>query len=49
MRGISTGDFNEALTALLGQEVSALSASTISRLKVRRATRSLAGKQHEYL
>ncbi|KAB5494276.1 IS256 family transposase [Serratia sp. RJAL6] len=33
LRGISTGDFNEALAALLGEGASGLSASTISRLK----------------
>ncbi|MGG2143910.1 IS256 family transposase [Symbiopectobacterium sp. RP] len=33
LRGISTGDFHEALRALLGEKASALSASTISRLK----------------
>lgn len=33
LRGISTGDFHEALAALLGKEASGLSASTISRLK----------------
>jgi len=33
LKGISTGDFSEALTALLGPEARGLSASTISRLK----------------
>lgn len=33
LRGISTGDFHEALSALLGEGASGLSASTISRLK----------------
>ena len=33
LRGISTGDFHEALSALLGEAASGLSASTISRLK----------------
>lgn len=33
LRGISTGDFHEALAALLGEGASGLSASTISRLK----------------
>jgi transposase-like protein len=33
LRGISTGDFAETLTALLGQDAPGLSASTISRLK----------------
>ncbi|NJC99834.1 hypothetical protein EWM60_15460 [Candidatus Erwinia dacicola] len=33
LRGISTGDIHEALSALLGEAASGLSASTISRLK----------------
>jgi transposase-like protein len=33
LKGISTGDFSEALTALLGRDAPGLSASTISRLK----------------
>lgn len=33
LKGISTGDFQEALHALLGNEAKGLSASTISRLK----------------
>jgi len=33
LRGISTGDFQEALGALLGKDAPGLSASTISRLK----------------
>lgn len=33
LRGISTGDFHEALKALLGEKANGLSASTISRLK----------------
>jgi transposase-like protein len=33
LRGISTGDFQEVLSALLGKEAPGLSASTISRLK----------------
>lgn len=33
LKGISTGDFSEALTALLGAQAQGLSASTISRLK----------------
>jgi putative transposase len=32
LKGISTGDFSEALTALLGKDVGGLSASTIGRL-----------------
>jgi putative transposase len=33
LRGLSTGDFQEALAALLGKDAPGLSASTISRLK----------------
>ena len=33
LKGISTGDFSEALASLLGPDASGLSASTISRLK----------------
>jgi transposase-like protein len=33
LRGLSTGDFKEALAALLGKDAPGLSASTISRLK----------------
>jgi putative transposase len=33
LKGVSTGAFEEALTALLGKDASGLSASTISRLK----------------
>jgi transposase-like protein len=33
LKGISTGDFTEALTALLGKDAPGLSAATISRLK----------------
>ena len=33
LKGISTGDFSEALTALLGKDAAGLSASAISRLK----------------
>jgi putative transposase len=33
LKGISTGDFAEALSALLGQNAGGLSASTIARLK----------------
>jgi hypothetical protein len=32
-KGISTGDFEEALAALLGKDAGGLSASTIARLK----------------
>lgn len=33
LKGISTGDFSEALAALLGRDAPGLSAGTISRLK----------------
>jgi putative transposase len=33
LKGVSTGDFSEALAALLGEEAKGLSASTITRLK----------------
>jgi putative transposase len=33
LKGISTGDFEEALAALLGKDAPGLSAATISRLK----------------
>jgi len=56
LKGISTGDFNEALAALLGSEAPGLSASTIVRLKeVWRqdyeawTQRSLADKHYVYL
>lgn len=35
LKGLSTGDFQEALTALLGKDAKGLSAGTISRLKDR--------------
>ena len=53
LKGISTGEFSEALTALLGPDAPGLSASTVVRLKeVWQAEyeawseRSLAGKQY---
>jgi putative transposase len=33
LKGLSTGDFEEALVALLGKDAGGLSASTIERLK----------------
>ena len=56
LKGISTGDFSEALAALLGPDANGLSASTISRLKstwwdeyeVWRK-RDLAGKRYVYI
>ena len=56
LKGISTGDFGEALTALLGRDAPGLSASTISRLKEswidehqRWCKRNLANKHYVYL
>jgi transposase-like protein len=56
LKGISTGDFSEALAALLGPEAPGLSASTIVRLKQvwqdeyeGWSKRSLAGKRYVYL
>lgn len=56
LRGISTGDFHEALSALLGEGASGLSASTISRLEAQwldehstRAQRDLSDTRYVYL
>ncbi len=56
LKGISTGDFSEALTALLGPEAPGLSATTITRLKAAWEDefgawnkRSLEGKQYVYI
>jgi putative transposase len=56
LKGISTGDFAEALSALLGTQAEGLSASTISRLKAKWADehtewrgRSLNGKRYVYV
>ncbi len=56
MKGISTGDFGEALAALLGINAPGLSASTISRLKdvwseelKEWQQRSLKGKEYVYM
>ena len=56
LKGLSTGDFAEALSALLGRAAPGLSAGTISRLKgvwtaehARWERRSLAKKQYAYL
>lgn len=56
LKGISTGDFSEALTALLGPEVKGVSASNISRLKTKWnreyqtwTQRSLAHRRYVYL
>jgi len=55
LKGLSTGDFSEALTALLGKNAPGLSASTISRLKDSWQAdleawqkRSLMGKEYAY-
>jgi putative transposase len=56
LKGVSTGDFSEALQALLGPEAPGLSATTITRLKAvwegehqAWAERSLAGKRYVYV
>jgi putative transposase len=56
LKGISTGDFQEALTALLGRDAPGLSASTISRLKEawqeehrRWSRRDLSNRRYVYL
>ena len=43
LKGISTGDFEEALGALLGKDAGGLSASTIARLKEAWSTSTRAG------
>jgi transposase-like protein len=55
LKGISTGDFAEALAALLGQDAGGLSASTIARLKeawadehARWLKRDLSAKRYVY-
>ncbi len=56
LKGLSTGDFSSALTALLGQDAPGLSAATISRLKEvwkeeysRWSKRDLSGKKFVYI
>ncbi len=56
LKGISTGEFSEALQALLGPEAPGLSATTVSRLKETWKTereqwqqRDLSGKRYVYL
>jgi putative transposase len=56
LKGVSTGDFAEALSALLGAQAAGLSSSTISRLKAKWIaehqdwqTRSLLGKRYVYV
>jgi putative transposase len=55
LKGVSTGDFEEALLALLGKDAGGLSASTISRLKeawseehARWSKRDLSAKRYVY-
>ena len=55
LKGVSTGDFEEALVALLGKDAGGLSASTISRLKeawsdehARWSRRDLSAKRYVY-
>lgn len=56
LKGVSTGDFSEALAALLGPDVPGLSATTVTRLKKvweeeyeTWSHRDLSGKQYVYL
>jgi len=56
LKGVSTGDFNEALAALVGPNCPGLSASTVTRLKTcwegefqEWNKRSLEGKQYVYV
>jgi putative transposase len=56
LKGVSTGDFSEALAALLGPDAKGLSATTVTRLKglweqeyADWSKRSLAGKQYVYV
>lgn len=56
LKGVSTGDFSEALQALLGPDAAGLSATTVTRLKgvweqeyQTWSKRSLAGKQYVYV
>ena len=56
LKGLSTGDFSSALTALLAKDAPGLSANTISRLKEvwkreyeQWSKRSLSGKQYVYI
>ena len=55
LKGVSTGDFEEALTALLGKDAGGLSATTIGRLKedwleehARWSKRDLSAKRYVY-
>lgn len=55
LKGISTGDFSEALTSLLGPDAGGLSATTVTRMKEKWgdeyddwSNRNLAGKKYVY-
>lgn len=47
LRGVSTGDFQEALTALVGEQAKGLSANTVSRLKARWLEEYTAWQRHD--
>ena len=56
LKGVSTGDFSEALAALLGPDAKGLSATTVTRLKAvweqeyqAWSKRSLEGKHYVYV
>jgi hypothetical protein len=56
VKGVSTGDFSEALAALLGADAPGLSATTITQLKAAWelehdawSKRSLKGKHYVYI
>ena len=49
LKGISTGDFTDALSALLGPNAPGLSAKTISRLKQQWGKRDLSKKRYVYV
>jgi len=56
LKGVSTGDFSEALSSLLGADAPGLSATTVTRLKAvwqqeyeAWSQRSLAGKEYVYV
>ncbi|HZR75134.1 IS256 family transposase [Bradyrhizobium sp.] len=56
LKGVSTGDFGEALTALLGKDAGGLSATTVGRLKdawleehARWSKRDLSAKRYVYV
>jgi putative transposase len=49
LKGVSTGQFAEALTALLGPEAPGLSATTVRRLTARWQERDLSARRYVYL